>query len=256
MKEGKIDTILNYAIALGATSAAIVSVYAGSKMLSQEMPKKNLEAVVTTSDAVSNPKTTRDDNKTVRDRNETARDNNRIVDEWDRTARDVNIAELELPKYSQQEFNEMRNILYAETANQPRLNRKIVAKLILNRAARNDYPDTIHDVIFQKNAFSCIKDRKNKNWKQATGQLKMNEYEKMVFRQCGEDAKYILDGNKLDILGVPRENEIIAYHDISLSIEGLRSGRTKNEKRKAQYWQSLEKVFRNKRLIIYAPKKD
>tara|TARA_Y100000034_G_C6793897_1_gene355659 strand:+ start:75 stop:827 length:753 start_codon:yes stop_codon:yes gene_type:complete len=250
MKEGKIDTILNYAIALGATSAAVVSVYAGSRMLSHEMPKKNLEAVVTTSDTgIDRMEVNKSEVDRVEVSSRTARDDGRV-------SGDGNGIEPESQKYSQEEFNETRNILYAEAANQPRLNRKIIARLILNRVARDDYPNTIHDVIFQKNAFSCIKDGKNKNWKQATGQIKMNEYEKMIFRQCGKDAKYILDGNKLSVFGVPRENEIIAYHDVSISIEKLRSWKTRNEKRKARYWQGIEEVFRNKRLIIYAPKKN
>lgn len=145
--------------------------------------------------------------------------------------------------YSQEELNEIRNILYAEAANQPRQNRRLIGRTILNRVASEDYPNTIYEVIHQRDAFSCINDKINKNWKQAIGELERNEYEEKVFKRCQEDAEDVLDGNYENI---PREKEIIAYHDLSVDIEKLRQ--------KKDYWKGLEEVYRNERLVFYAPK--
>jgi hypothetical protein len=71
----------------------------------------------------------------------------------------------------------------------------------------------------------------------------MNDYEKNKFSECQKDAEYVLEGNKLSI---PRANEIIAYHDISVSIGELR--------KKDKFWNSVEEVLRNGRLIYYAYK--
>tara|TARA_Y100000310_G_scaffold244674_1_gene249542 strand:+ start:9734 stop:10444 length:711 start_codon:yes stop_codon:yes gene_type:complete len=150
-----------------------------------------------------------------------------------------------IASYSEKELNETKNILYAEAANQPRKNRRLIGRTILNRVASKKYPNTIHNVIYQTNAFSCIKDSENKNWKQATGKVERNEYEDMIYERCGKDAKDILDGKKE---GVKREDEIIAYHDISVDIKDLRKDRA--------YWKGLEEVYRNKSLIFYAPKKN
>tara|TARA_B100001971_G_C18060266_1_gene467545 strand:- start:141 stop:860 length:720 start_codon:yes stop_codon:yes gene_type:complete len=149
-----------------------------------------------------------------------------------------------IASYSEKELEETRNILYAEAANQPRENRRLIGRTILNRVASKNYPNTIQDVIYQTNAFSCIKDSENKNWKQAIGKLDRNEYEDMIYERCEKDAKDVLDGKKE---GVKREDEIIAYHDISVKIKDLRKDR--------DFWKSVEEVYRNDRLIFYASKK-
>ncbi len=164
---------------------------------------------------------------------------------------EAEVVEETKPKYSAEELEETRNILYAESANQPRQSRRLIGKVILNRVAHKRYPNTIKGVIYQPYAFSCINDSKNPNWKQATGKSARNEYEERVFGKCGQDAKQVLDGKKE---GIKREDEIIAYHDTSISIDKLRSWETKAEKRKADYWKSLEEVYRTDRLIFYAPK--
>ncbi len=145
--------------------------------------------------------------------------------------------------YTSKELNELRNILYGEAANQSSRGRKFVARMILNRVRSLNYPNSVHDVVYDRNAFSCIFDKKNKNWAQATGELPRNNYENMVYGKCGEDARAILNGERL---GVDREDEIVAYHDVSIT------------KPKDKYWNSLESVEGGKvgRLIFYAPKKN
>lgn len=142
-------------------------------------------------------------------------------------------------KHDSQDSKDMQNILYAEAANQSSRSRKAIAKTIFNRVNNKGYPSSIHSVIFERNAFSCINDSKNKNWEQATGKIKRNSYENRVYERCSEDGRAILNGEKL---GISRENEIIAYHDISI------------KKPDTKYWNSLEPVIQIDRLIFYAPK--
>jgi len=161
-------------------------------------------------------------------------------------------------KYTPQEHKELQNILYAEAANQSSFGRKTIAKVIVNRTKDKNYPDNLHDVIFEGNAFSCIFDNKNKNWEQATGKLKRNEYEEGIYQECEEDANSVLNGEKL---GIPRENEIIAYHDLSVKHEELVTKELELQKKyKKQgrrydgYWMNLEPIAKIGRLIFYAPK--
>ena len=50
----------------------------------------------------------------------------------------------------------MAKVVEAEAGNQGLLGKRMVVDVILNRARDEDFPDTIVDVIFQKNAFSVI----------------------------------------------------------------------------------------------------
>lgn len=163
-------------------------------------------------------------------------------------------------KYTSQDYEDMQNILYAEAANQSKNMRKLIARVILNRVESREYPPNIHDVIFQRNAFSCINDKKNKNWKQATGESKKNEYEEMIYKICGEDAKTILNGEKL---GFPCENKLIAYHDNSVRYEDLvtkelelKKKYEKEEKIYKGYWINLKPIFSIDRFTFYVQKKN
>jgi hypothetical protein len=161
--------------------------------------------------------------------------------------------------YTTNDYQEVQNILYGEAANQLSLVRKAVAKVILNRVDSDKYPQNIHDVIFERNAFSCIFNEKNKNWGQATGKLKRNLYEEKVYKECGKDAKVVLEGESL---GLQTENEIVAYHDDSIKYEDLVAKELKLKekyeregKRYNGYWMNLEPVLKIEELTFYAPKK-
>lgn len=140
----------------------------------------------------------------------------------------------------------LANVVYAEAANQSSKGRKIIAKMILNRAKNKNYPSDIEGVVYDKNAFSAIKDKKNKNWRQAIGSFNRNEYEEMVYDKCILDSEAVLDGERL---GIPREDEIVAYHDKSVSYDKLIKS-----KRHRGYWKTLEPVHKEGRLVFYAPK--
>ena len=141
--------------------------------------------------------------------------------------------------YTPQEHIEMQRILYAEAANQSPGNRRLVARCIVNRVESDDYPDRIHDVIYQRNAFSCVNGKGSEMWNQSGNRDSRNGYEEKVFGRCGENVRDVLDGEMEGIVG---ENKIIAYHDISI------------DKPTSSYWDSLEEVHRSERLIFYKDK--
>lgn len=135
------------------------------------------------------------------------------------------------------DLTELTNIVYVEAASQSETNRELVAKVIMNRVENPNYPGNINDVIHENNAFTCTFDG-SPMWKQATGELPRNSYEEMVYQNCTEDAKEIMNGKTL---GIERENDIIAYHDWSI------------EKPVDNFWKSLEPVYQNEKMIFYAP---
>lgn len=142
---------------------------------------------------------------------------------------------------TEEEITEVSKIVYAEAADQSPTARKTIAKMILNRKESPNYPNTINEVIYQRNAFSCINDNVNKNWKQANKEIPMNDYEKMIFERIQEEVKYVLSGGKINI---PQEENIISQLDWS------------RLKPKDNYWNTLEKAYTNGKLSFYAPKEE
>lgn len=141
----------------------------------------------------------------------------------------------------------LAQVIYGEAANQNEKARRMVAKVALNRAGRKGYPSTLEKVLSQNNAFSCTGADVNKTWKQAIGKLPMNEYEKKVFNDCINDAKYVLEGNKI---GVKNEDDIVAYHDARVWYSKLR-----DSKKHGFYWKKLNHVGRYGNLEFYTEKK-
>ena len=56
----------------------------------------------------------------------------------------------------------MAKLVSAESIGEPYNGKVAVASVVLNRAMNPEFPNTIKDVIFQKNAFSCVKDKQIK----------------------------------------------------------------------------------------------
>ncbi|WP_300263021.1 cell wall hydrolase [Clostridium sp.] len=54
----------------------------------------------------------------------------------------------------------MSQVVYAESKGEPFDGKIAVASVILNRTTNSQFPDTIHGVITQKNAFSCVRNGK------------------------------------------------------------------------------------------------
>lgn len=60
---------------------------------------------------------------------------------------------------SQQDIDLMAKLIYAESRGEPYDGKVAVASVVLNRVLSPSFPDTIEEVIFQKNAFSCVNNR-------------------------------------------------------------------------------------------------
>ena len=54
----------------------------------------------------------------------------------------------------------MAKLVYAESIGEPYAGKVAVASVVLNRTMDPHFPNTIRDVILQKNAFSCVKNGK------------------------------------------------------------------------------------------------
>lgn len=121
-------------------------------------------------------------------------------------------------------------VIYGEAANQPEIAREAAAKTILNRIGKPGYDSDIIKVINKKNAFSCMNSSGSKNWRQATGKLEMNDYEKMIFKRCLQDAKDVLNGKRL---GYKNEDKWVAYFDKTVFYEDLL-------KKNPRYWKTVK----------------
>ena len=51
----------------------------------------------------------------------------------------------------------MAKLVYAESRGEPFEGKVAVASVVLNRVMISQFPNSIREVIFQKNAFSCVK---------------------------------------------------------------------------------------------------
>ena len=143
------------------------------------------------------------------------------------------------------EIFHMSKILYAEAASQSSDTRRSIGELILKRVDSPQYPGTVENVIYQKNAFHAVIDERNKNTRQMYMGEKstMNEYEKKVFKECASDARKVINGEE-KVLG---EENIIAYCDWSMSDEEIKNH---------PYFGSLDEKRRQEKLIFFAPKED
>ncbi|WP_420825935.1 cell wall hydrolase [Clostridium taeniosporum] len=56
----------------------------------------------------------------------------------------------------------MAKLVYAESIGEPYDGKVAVASVVLNRVMSPNFPNSIREVIFQKNAFSCVKNGKIK----------------------------------------------------------------------------------------------
>lgn len=58
--------------------------------------------------------------------------------------------------FSESEFELFQRVVFAEAGNQGFKGKQLVADVILNRLASEQFPDTIEDVLLQENQFSCV----------------------------------------------------------------------------------------------------
>lgn len=60
--------------------------------------------------------------------------------------------------FTEEEIDEMAIITMAEAEGEPEKGQRLVIDTILNRVDSEHFPDTVHDVIYQKNQFSSVWD--------------------------------------------------------------------------------------------------
>lgn len=58
--------------------------------------------------------------------------------------------------FSEAEFELFQRVVFAEAGNQGFLGKQLVADVILNRLASEQFPDTLEGVLLQENQFSCV----------------------------------------------------------------------------------------------------
>lgn len=57
---------------------------------------------------------------------------------------------------TQSDINLLAKLVYAESRGEPFEGKVAVASVVLNRVIDSSFPNTVSEVIFQKNAFSCV----------------------------------------------------------------------------------------------------
>lgn len=60
--------------------------------------------------------------------------------------------------YTQAEWDMLAQVVYGEARGEIYDGQVAVAAVVLNRLEDEDFPDTLHGVVFQKNAFTCVND--------------------------------------------------------------------------------------------------
>lgn len=60
--------------------------------------------------------------------------------------------------YTQEEWDMLAQVVYGEARGEIYNGQVAVAAVVLNRLEDNGFPDTMHGVVFQKNAFTCVSD--------------------------------------------------------------------------------------------------
>ena len=128
------------------------------------------------------------------------------------------------------DFKALANIMYAEAANQGSTTRLCIAEVIKNRVEDSRYPDSIEGVVMKGKEFTPIW-KKSKLWRQAIGELSMNEVDEMAYNECVCDAKNFLSGFGISLPA----HKIIAFHDKTIDYEDL--------SKKSSYWKGLDFSF-------------
>lgn len=66
--------------------------------------------------------------------------------------------------YKKDEFELLEYVIQEEVRGASLKHKRIIANVILNRVRSDDFPDNVHDVIFQKGQFTSVRNCKEKNF--------------------------------------------------------------------------------------------
>ena len=102
-------------------------------------------------------------------------------------------------------------IVYAESSGQPQIGKEYIVCTILNRVDKKGYPKTIHNVIYQKNAFSCVVDG-SLLWKESANPEKLNGRKLAEWKKCVEATTAAMQDRQ--------NHDKIAYRTITAAQRG------------------------------------
>ncbi len=121
---------------------------------------------------------------------------------------------------------------YAEAAGLNAIDWRYITETVMNRVSREDYPNTMEEVIFEDGAFPSTK---SKLWDDVQNR-KLTNYEIGVLNECYKTAEMVLSGG-------PR-TEVVAFHANNIP------------KPKSSYWDNMELVVKTKGQSYYRDKRD
>ncbi len=81
-----------------------------------------------------------------------------VVGEQPQLSFEVSTLEKSSDLYSEEEIRLIAAVTIAEAEGEPEEGQRLVIDTILNRVDSSYFPDTVYDVIYQKNQFSCMWD--------------------------------------------------------------------------------------------------
>lgn len=81
---------------------------------------------------------------------------------------------LEEIKIADTDIEELAHLVRCEAGNQSLMGKRAVVDVVLNRVDSEDFPDNIHDVIYQTGQFSCVRDG---NWEKYQNAVDETDYE-------------------------------------------------------------------------------
>lgn len=81
------------------------------------------------------------------------------------------------------EYDELAILVQAEAGNQDQVGKQLVVDVVLNRVESEDFPDTIHEVIAQKNQFTTVWDGA---WQRAEKNVNASDYEAVAAELSGD----------------------------------------------------------------------
>ncbi|MBE6063352.1 MAG: cell wall hydrolase [Clostridium butyricum] len=87
--------------------------------------------------------------------NQIAKESNQVVEVFNHNSKQLYI--------TGEDIDLMAKLVAAESIGEPYEGKVAVASVVLNRTVNSSFPNTIKGVIFQKNAFSCVKNGKIKS---------------------------------------------------------------------------------------------
>ncbi len=116
----------------------------------------------------------------------------------------VEVAVTPTPMLTENEINLLAQVAMAESEGESELGQRLVIDTVLNRMESGQFPDTLHEVVYQKNQFSCMWDGR---FDRCYVQDRMVELVKEELLHRTNDQVGYFRTQKYSIYGTPLLNE-------------------------------------------------